>query len=219
MILGEGNLAKNEYQKAHNATTINAIHQAADTTGTIAAKIQAMDLTKVLLVDATTGAELENIEWSYAKYQDRYVVNIINYDAQNARNLKVIYDGKEVSTLKELRKDITVDNGVLTAKPYEPLLVSFDIFTFDLVDQNGNVLEKDIDTVKNGIIRCNAETEGRLILALYQGDRLVKANMDGNTIEVLMQENENYCLKAMDWDMQTLTPLTKSKSITTEVEQ
>jgi len=123
--------------------------------------------------------------------------------------------GQEMSGLYELRHGVQED--VLEVKPFEPLLVACDIFTFDLLDQNGSVIEKNISTIKSGTIACRGNAEGTLILALYKDGTLLKASLESGILEVPELTEGTYRLMATDWDMETLKPLIECRNITLEV--
>ena len=217
LLLGENSLKKNAYGKTHDTAVIDAIYQAADSESSVTEKIQEMALTRIQLVDTETGQKPDNLEWSYAQQGSRYLIHIANYDETETKNIKVVYGDKEITGLSELRSGTKAD--VLSAKPYEPMLVAFDIFTFDLLDQNGTVTESNISTIKHGTIACSGNTEGTLILALYKDDTLIKASIGTGMIEVPELAAGSWRLMATNWDMETLDPLIESRNITMEVAQ
>jgi len=77
-------LKKREYDKPHDAETIEYIYAKALIEGSIYDKIEALGLSDVVLVNAETGERIDNVEWSYAEYNGKMVVNAVNYDKENA---------------------------------------------------------------------------------------------------------------------------------------
>lgn len=211
-------LKKDEYNKAHDSAMVNNIIGNSNSIidGDISDTIASLGLSKVRLIDTTTGKAPENIEWSYTQQGNRYLIHIASYEETIIKNIKVLCGEKEVTGLQELREGKVAD--ILEVKPFEPILVSVDIFTFDLLDQNGNVIEKNIDTIKSGTIVCKGNTEGTLILALYKDDTLIQASIESGKITVPDLTKGRYRLMAADWDMESLTPLAECKNIILEVE-
>ncbi len=222
LLLGENCLRYDEHGKAHDAAMLQEIYAMADTESTVTEKIKEMELSDVVLVDAETNAQVEGIEWSYTDLNGNYIVNIINYeyDLNDVKRVKVLYRGQEIQTLHELRNGTTTTSGILELKPYEPILVSFEHkdITLDLVDAAGNVLADDIDRLQSGIIQINTEIDGMVIGALYEGDTLVKAYLDKDSMTVSLEDGKEYRLMATVWDRETLAPKTKSVTINNKTE-
>jgi len=217
LLLGENALKYDEHAKAADATVVNYIRSHADTASTVKGKIQAMNLTEVQLMDTRTGRAPENIEWSYTEYKDKYLLHVMNYDMEYTGLLTVSHNGEAVTGMKDLRSGKEYAE-ILEVKPYQPMLIAFEKYPLDMVDANGVTIEKNINEIKPGIIRCNAQTKGTLILALYHDDVLVKASIGSGRIEVPELTSGSWRLMAADWDMETLNPLAVSKNITMEVE-
>ena len=214
LLVGNDCLKYDEYDKAHDGTLINNIYSLADTTSTVKAKLQEMNLSDVMLIDIATGEKVEDIEWSYTDHNGKTIVNIVNYHETATRQVKVLYCGQEVQTLKELRSGEVTDDGILEVKPYQPLLVSFAPLTLNLADEGGNVIESDIDNLQAGIISCSTSVDGMVILALYEGEKLVKVSLGTGSIKVDLENGKDYRLMATVWDMNTLKPLIVSTNIT-----
>jgi len=124
VITNPETLKKNEYNKPHDAETIEYIYANAMVEGSIYDKIDAMGLSKVVLVNAETGERIDNVEWSYAEYDGKIVVNALNYDKENDIMVKVKYNGKEVESFDELR-GMEMGNSQILLKSYQPVLLSF----------------------------------------------------------------------------------------------
>lgn len=214
LLVGNDCLKYDENDKVHDSTLINNIYSLADTTSTVKAKLQEMKLSDVMLIDVATGQKVEDIEWSYTNHNGKTIVNIVNYHETTARQVKVLYCGKEVQTMKELRSGEVTDNGILEVKPYQPLLVSFAPLMLNLTDEGGNVIESDIDSLQSGIISCSTDVDGTVILALYESERLVKVSLGAGSIKVDLENGKDYRLMATVWDMDTLHPLIASTNIT-----
>ncbi|MBQ2615061.1 MAG: beta-galactosidase [Clostridia bacterium] len=207
-------LKYDEYNKAHSSETVTDIIENSIVNGDVSDTIASMGFSKIILVDTATGKAAEGIEWSYAKYGDKYLVNIINYSV--TKNVKLQMNGKDVTGVKELRTGTVSD--VFAAKPYQPILIEIEPLRLQLVDANGTILESNISSIKNGKIRCESLIGGDVVLALYKDDSLVKASITTGELDVAITESGSYRLMATVWDMKTLTPITDSRNLTMEVE-
>lgn len=123
LITNKDALKLNEYNQPHDSETIAYIYEHAIVEGNLRDKIEEMGLSKVVLVDAETGAAIDNVEWSYAEFDGNIVVNVVNYDKEKDITIKVKYTGNETH-FDELR---SMESGIsqLTLKPYRPVLLSF----------------------------------------------------------------------------------------------
>lgn len=216
LIQGSNALKKNEYNKEHTAETVDYIYNKADRTSSIAEKLKAMAVSVVSMVDITTNQPVTNVEWSYTTYQGKKVLNLLNHDRENTKIVKVMVNGMQETDLFELREG--KEQQTLTLKPYEPQLVTFGGSRFDLLDGNGAILEADVAELKNGRFRYDGDFQGTPILALYCNNILEQVSMGENLITVSMNKPGNWCLKAMDWNMETLTPYREASVITVEVD-
>lgn len=124
LMLDENALKYDEYNKPHNSEDVQYIYDNSDKTSTVKDKIKEMDLSEVKLINADTGEELNHVEWSYAVYNDKMLVNVVNYDKKNPVNVKVLYKGKEVTDMKELRSDEKINTG-FELKCYQPIMLEF----------------------------------------------------------------------------------------------
>ena len=215
LLLGENSLAYDPYGKAHAASTVNYIRQNADSQSAVREMVTKLALSNVVLTDAN-GDAIDGVEWGYAKYNGQYLVNILNYDFGTEKALKLFCNGKEVTTFRELRSgDIT---DTLVAEHYKPMLIAFDDFSLDLIDHQGNVIEKNVATLKTGTYRVNTYTQGEGILALYQDNVLAKMSIRSGTLVVPALTEGSWRLMATCWNMETLEPQTDAKILTLEVE-
>lgn len=118
-------LWKDGHNKAHDRAIIDYIYSNSIVSTDVAGIITDMKLSEVVLVDAATGEKLDNVEWSYAEYDGKIIVNILNYDRYNEVTAKIIYNGKTVTDFKELRSDKNLKDE-LKLKRYEPVLIQFE---------------------------------------------------------------------------------------------
>ncbi|MBR5152165.1 MAG: hypothetical protein IKW60_01355 [Clostridia bacterium] len=216
LILGSSNaLSKTDANQNQNSTVLNRVKNAADKTSTVKGKIQAMGLSEIVLVDASTNQPLTDVEWSYAPYGNGYVVNVLNYNYETHKPFKLLLNGGEISSFTDLRTGDATATGVMTAKTLEPMLLEIKAYTFDLISESGQVLRADIDKVQAGRIKCTTpQSGGTLILALYEGDAMVKASFGTGVLETgELDSSKNYRLMAAYWDMETLKPMAKNRSI------
>ncbi|MBR5152163.1 MAG: beta-galactosidase [Clostridia bacterium] len=124
LLLGENSLLKDEYDKEQDKALVDFIYKHADTTSTVREKIEELGYSEVQVVDAETGGKLNNVEWSYAEYEGKTVVNITNFDYEKKANIKILYQGKEVTKFTELRSMEEID-GTYTLLPLRPIFVEF----------------------------------------------------------------------------------------------
>ncbi len=215
LLLGSDCLNYDEHGKAHTASILSSIREKADRQSTIKEKVKELALSDVVLTDEN-GNTLDGVEWSYAKYNGQYLVNILNYEFEAAKAFRVFYKGKEVTSFKELRRGISPDT--LVAEPYQPMLLAFDACSLDRIDSQGNLIEPNVTTLKAGTYRVNTYTDGEGILALYLDDTLMKASIKNGILEVPELTKGSWRLMATCWDMETLEPQTDAKILTLEVE-
>jgi len=219
LLLGENSLKRDEHNNLHNSDTVSFIYSNAETQKSVVEKVKLMQLSEVYLVDAQTGEKAENIEWSYVELDGKMLVNIMNHDriSGKAKTVKLMYGDKQISDMCELRENETISD-VVTIKPLEAKLISFDIYELDLVDKNGLVLEENIDTLKSGMIKCDTEAKGSIVLALYKDGELIDVSIDTGIIEVSADESGTYSLMIADWDMNKLSPNKGCRRLTMEVQ-
>ncbi len=215
LLLGENSLKKNEYNKEQDVQALTYIYENADKESSVSEKIQEMGLSSIQLIDAETGKQPENVEWSYTEYDGRYLIHIANYDLTNTKNLKVFQDGREVKYLGELRSGTQFDS--ICAKPMDALLVAFDTMRFDLLHTDGTVKESNISEIQSGTVSYHGPEQGTVILAFYKDDQLVTVTIDKGKIEIPELTKGNYRLMAFEWDLKNMQPLTKCKKMITEV--
>lgn len=125
LLIGENCLKYTEYNKEHNKDIVDYIYKNADASSTVAEKVAKINLSDVVLIDVVTGKKVDGIEWAYAEYNGKIIVNILNYDRVNSYEVKILYKGNEINDYKELRSNENM-SGTLTLKPYQPVLLQID---------------------------------------------------------------------------------------------
>ncbi|MBR5152984.1 MAG: beta-galactosidase [Clostridia bacterium] len=130
LLMGENQLARDEYNRPHDQAILDYIYANSDRTSTVKEKIDAMNLSEVVLVDAETGNKLDKVEWSYVEYEGKILVHIVNHHNENYNdtkdfNAKIMYNGKQVMNYDELRSGESMTGNILL-KTYQPVLISFD---------------------------------------------------------------------------------------------
>jgi hypothetical protein len=83
------------------------------------------NMRRVRIVDADTGKDAHNIEYRYTDYNGSLLINLCNYKWGNDATLKVLVDGKEISSCTELRNGDALGSS-FKAKPYVPMLIKID---------------------------------------------------------------------------------------------
>ena len=94
------------------------------------------------------------------------------------------------------------------------LRLETDADRFDLVDENGNVIESDISKVKSGKIRyTSSETLGTVLLALYKNDVLLEISTNGFINVGQLTTGSDYRIMAAVWDFESLKPIVPCREI------
>ncbi len=124
IILDNESLRRNEYNQSYHLPEMEYIYNHSSVGESVSARIEQMELSELVLKDAKTGAKLTDVEWSYAEYDGKIVVNMVNYDRKDSVTVKVIYQGKEIEKFTELRY-MEQHQQQITLKPYQPLLIAF----------------------------------------------------------------------------------------------
>ena len=126
ILMGDGCLAKDDYDKPSNPETLNYIYAHAESDKAISQKIQEMGLSEVVLAETETGEIPARIEWSCVEYDGKMLVNIMSYQTTAEVTVNIMHNGKEVKSFKELRSNETMTEEI-TLKPHQPVLIQFDI--------------------------------------------------------------------------------------------
>jgi len=64
------------------------------------------------------------VEWSCAEYNDKYIVNILNYEWEKEKIVKIVYKGSEINSFIERRNETNYEKTI-TVTPFEPILIEF----------------------------------------------------------------------------------------------
>lgn len=125
VILGSDSLKKDEYDRPHDETIVNAIYEKAITNSSVEDVVKKLKLSEVELIDAETGEYVDDVEWFHTEYNGKIIVHISNYHRKLDRTFKVQYMGKDIGEVYELRNRETL-KGNITVKPYQPIMIQFD---------------------------------------------------------------------------------------------
>lgn len=168
-----------------------------------------------MLVDAATNEKIDNIEWSYTKYNNKFIINVLNYDWENDKTVKIMYRDKEANGFTELISGASYGN-TFTVTPYEPVLIQYDIpanISVNTVDESGNVLEYSITDFQEGdVLSLCTDLEGMHILALYHNDKLISTSVDG-TLKIPALSDGTYRVMAAVWGKGNLMPVSNAENI------
>lgn len=128
VLLDDISLKFNEYNKPHDASVVDYIYANAVKNTTVAEYIMNNNMSEVVLVDAETGKTPENVEWLYTEYNGKILLSVLyySYEEETSRTFKLMYKGKEIGEVKELRSDKN-QKAPYTVTPYEPVLYEFEI--------------------------------------------------------------------------------------------
>lgn len=211
LLIGDKNLRYDRYGKEITSNIAEYILKNADAKSSVSDKISEMCLSDIVIVDADTGEKTDDIEWSYAKYNDKYVINVLNYG--KTRNIKINLNGKNATNIKELRGGNCFEDECITAETYKPILLAVNQVTFDITDKYGNAKKENINILESGMIRYNGRDEGTVVMALYKDEILVDIKIGENIMEIDLSQEGDYRLMATVWDMSAMMPISVSRSI------
>ena len=145
-------------------------------------------------------------EWTSAKYEDGYVVNLCNY-GEEVTEITISYKGKECGDIFDLTENKGISN-IISLSPYETKLVKIGCLEeikdgMSFCYSNGNkATEIKADTISS-IVKTNIGSEKSFVhmLAIYSKDNILKsvltnygfADKSGNVLSeigVTVKENE-----------------------------
>ena len=70
-------------------------------------------LASVKLVDKDTMQTVDNVEWTYAVYDNELIINILNYDADDKnKEIIIMTEGKPAEEIYELRDDVLYEDSL-----------------------------------------------------------------------------------------------------------
>lgn len=125
LITDSASLRFNEYNKPHDAEILDYIYKNAIVGDVIRETIADMGLSQVQVANAETGEPIDKVEWLATEYNGKMLLSIMNYDRGADFNVKITYNGKEITEFKELRSTEDVKAPVLV-KSHQPVLLQFD---------------------------------------------------------------------------------------------
>lgn len=86
------------------------------------------NLMKVQLVDAQTGELTKSTAFLYTEYNGKLLLDVSYYGDYDAKKtFKVIYNGTEVTKMRELRSGKLITDGIAEIEAETPLLLSFEV--------------------------------------------------------------------------------------------
>ena len=77
---------------------------------------------KLVVYDAETGKQVEELEWNWVEYDGAIILNLCNYDWDSTKKVYIEYNGKRLTDITELRETEKLGD-VLEVNAYEPLFV------------------------------------------------------------------------------------------------
>lgn len=80
----------------------------------------------VSVYDKGTGEKAVDVEWLSGVHDGKISVNLCSYDWDKDKTVYIEVNGKRVESFFEHRGEKTYDNGEITLKAYEPVIVSFE---------------------------------------------------------------------------------------------
>jgi len=90
-------------------------------------ELSKLGLKKVRLINTQTGEEPANIEYSYAQYNGKLLLNLCQYEWNKSADYYVEVDGNIAKEIRELRSAEDVDDGIVKVTEYKPLLLEIEI--------------------------------------------------------------------------------------------
>lgn len=151
--------------------------------------IASAGINNVIVRDAKTGEKVDNVEWLCGVYDGNLCVNMHNAFDEGDREVYIEVNGKRVQSFTELRSGEEYNDGVITLKVYEPVLVKFEIDN-PFFDTYGHWAEDAIGSVwKKGIVEGRTESE-------FDPDAL----LTGGEIATLIAKSEGYIINSSDSD-------------------
>lgn len=177
VIIGKNSLKKDWYHRASDMNIVNFIYDNARivdaeadrfkkglTTGSVEEIYRAVNdaiedagIQHVKLVDAETGKEVYNVEYTSTIYDGKLLINVCNWGEED-KILKVMVDGEEVTGFTELRSLKAVE-GDIVANYIEPILLSVDWDRTKFLDVIGHWSEDAVTSLTNdGLVSGISDT-------------------------------------------------------------
>ena len=199
------------------------------------------DIHSVEITDSLTGQRPEGMEWICTDYDGDTLLYLMNLDKENAKNLFIKIDGKEISGAEELISGSTVKDSV-TIGGAEPMLIKISdkakavYGSISLVSFNGEfsadgtnaeITQYNISAPADGsmmaafrIPEAAHGSEVYCMIAAYGENGLISSSLtkkrsddeNGGTIRACIQSKGAKRVTAFLWDS-TLRPLSKEITI------
>lgn len=176
LILGENALGMDENSNKRDAAEVQAVKDKAidvvnlsylgylvqnteDVKKAIENAIAEVGLNTIIVYDAETNEKIDNVEWLAGAYDGNLVVNLHNAVDDGDRTVYIEVDGKRVDSFHEMRSDKDYEDGVITLKTFEPVIVKFEVDN-TFIDTYGHWAKETITHLsKEGIISGRSESE------------------------------------------------------------
>lgn len=121
--------------------------------------ITAAGLDTIVVRDAETGEKVDNVEWLAGSYDGNLCINLHNAFEDGDKTVYIEVDGERVESFTELRSEKEYEDGVITLKPYEPVLVKFEVEN-PFIDTYGHWAKDTIGNLwQKGVVNGYTESE------------------------------------------------------------
>lgn len=142
VLLSKDSLKYDEHNQPHDEALVAEIHNNAivienkldgakmteptNLRGQLTEIFDKHNLRRVRIVDAETGLDANMIEYMYTEYEGKLLLNMVLYDWSRNQNVKVLVDGKPVTSALELRS-MTNYGESFELKTCQPILLQIDL--------------------------------------------------------------------------------------------
>ncbi len=121
--------------------------------------ISTAGLDTIIVRDAETNEKVDTVEWLAGSYDGDLVVNLHNTSMESDKTVYIEVDGKRIDSFRELRSDKEYEDGVITLKTYQPVIVKFDIDN-PFIDTYGHWAKDTITSLyQKGIVNGRTASE------------------------------------------------------------
>jgi len=122
------NIVENVFNKAETISVTyndNLITNVEDVENLVGNAIESEKLDYISVYDKETGEKVKDTEWLSGAYDGNIAVNICNMEWDKDKTVYIEVNGKRVESFYEVRSDKVYENGEITVKGYEPVIVTF----------------------------------------------------------------------------------------------
>lgn len=176
LLLGNQCLVKDEDGRKRDPVEVKAVHDLAlrvvdvaylgyhvqntdDIQAAIEDAISAAHLDTVIVRDAQTGDKVDGVEWLTGSYDGNLVINLHNAIENGDKEVYIEVDGKRIGSFTELRSGEYYEDGVITLKTFEPVLIKFEIDN-PFIDTYGHWGKDAVTNLfQKGIVNGKTESE------------------------------------------------------------